>query len=359
MNDRDLGARDAVDASTKAYVPDARWSRRRMPKSKAIFLVEESRWKQAGGTMKARRSVKRSDAELVGINVWVGGTSGGAPLPGVHPLGLSARESELFLRIASQALRVKRHYELFQMLQGEVQHFIPHQVLISAWGDFGGSDLQVDVISALPGVRTARLGGCNVDSLLKDLHDRWLAHGRQPVLMRIPRGEQLACNRPGCSLHRALQKMGSILVHGVNNLRDGFDSLYLAFNSGAIASENDLDRVRLLVEPVVAQLDSAFRRVAALKRADERPVRHGINGGADLSPREGEILKWIAEGRTNAEISRILSISSFTVKNHVQRIIRKLGVANRTEAATRYRGAVERARAAPRDEPVIAVAAAE
>lgn len=55
-----------------------------------------------------------------------------------------------------------------------------------------------------------------------------------------------------------------------------------------------------------------------------------------LSVREVEILARVAEGKTNVEISRILAISPFTVKNHVQRILKKLGASNRTEAAVRY-----------------------
>lgn len=55
-----------------------------------------------------------------------------------------------------------------------------------------------------------------------------------------------------------------------------------------------------------------------------------------LSAREVEILARVAEGKTNVEISRVLDISPFTVKNHVQRILKKLGASNRTEAAVRY-----------------------
>lgn len=55
-----------------------------------------------------------------------------------------------------------------------------------------------------------------------------------------------------------------------------------------------------------------------------------------LSAREVEILARVAEGKTNVEISRVLAISPFTVKNHVQRILKKLGASNRTDAAVRY-----------------------
>lgn len=67
--------------------------------------------------------------------------------------------------------------------------------------------------------------------------------------------------------------------------------------------------------------------------------------GVVLSAREEEILVWVAEGKTNVEISRILAISPFTVKNHVQSIIRKLGASNRTEAAVKLlQGALRQTR---------------
>ena len=52
----------------------------------------------------------------------------------------------------------------------------------------------------------------------------------------------------------------------------------------------------------------------------------------ELSARETEVLRWIALGKTNTEIGSILNISAFTVKNHVQRILKKLDVSNRTQA---------------------------
>jgi DNA-binding NarL/FixJ family response regulator len=51
-----------------------------------------------------------------------------------------------------------------------------------------------------------------------------------------------------------------------------------------------------------------------------------------LTSREREILKWIHLGKSNIEIGTILEISPLTVKNHVQKILRKLNVQNRTQA---------------------------
>ncbi len=55
-----------------------------------------------------------------------------------------------------------------------------------------------------------------------------------------------------------------------------------------------------------------------------------------LSPRELEVLSMIVEGATNGEIAARLVIATSTVQSHVKRILHKLGVKNRTEAAVRY-----------------------
>jgi DNA-binding NarL/FixJ family response regulator len=57
---------------------------------------------------------------------------------------------------------------------------------------------------------------------------------------------------------------------------------------------------------------------------------------ARLSPREEEVLRLIALGRTNNDIARAIHLSEKTVKNHVTRILAKLEVARRSEAAAYY-----------------------
>lgn len=54
---------------------------------------------------------------------------------------------------------------------------------------------------------------------------------------------------------------------------------------------------------------------------------------ANLSPREVEILQQVVAGRSNKEIANELSISKYTVGNHINNIFRKLGVNDRTQAA--------------------------
>lgn len=53
----------------------------------------------------------------------------------------------------------------------------------------------------------------------------------------------------------------------------------------------------------------------------------------ELTHRQAEVLHWVADGKTNEEISVILGCSFFTVKNHLRKIFQHLGVHSRTGAA--------------------------
>lgn len=58
---------------------------------------------------------------------------------------------------------------------------------------------------------------------------------------------------------------------------------------------------------------------------------------AQLSAREHEVLRFLADGLTDREIAESLAISPRTVESHVGSVLRKLGVRNRAEASQRYR----------------------
>lgn len=61
--------------------------------------------------------------------------------------------------------------------------------------------------------------------------------------------------------------------------------------------------------------------------------RNGTDSDVPLTKRESEVLKQLAFGLTNKEIAQSLGISYETVKEHVQHILRKVGVTDRTQAA--------------------------
>ncbi|MEU4084633.1 response regulator [Streptomyces aureus] len=64
--------------------------------------------------------------------------------------------------------------------------------------------------------------------------------------------------------------------------------------------------------------------------AEEQPVSQELAG---LSPRERDILALIGDGLTNREIGKELYLSEKTVKNHISRLLAKLGVQRRVQAA--------------------------
>lgn len=59
------------------------------------------------------------------------------------------------------------------------------------------------------------------------------------------------------------------------------------------------------------------------------PTRFSAIG---LTPRQSEVLTWVAQGKRDSEIAQIIHSSTRTVSNHVYRILQKLGVETRTAA---------------------------
>jgi DNA-binding NarL/FixJ family response regulator len=74
-------------------------------------------------------------------------------------------------------------------------------------------------------------------------------------------------------------------------------------------------------------------RTAALLRELGAPGRSRPREDAELTARERDVLDLIAQGLTNAEIAARLFVAPKTVEHHVSRVLAKLGVKTRTEAA--------------------------
>lgn len=87
---------------------------------------------------------------------------------------------------------------------------------------------------------------------------------------------------------------------------------------------------RIRVSPKIAS--ALISRVAEYAQLLDQ-VESGVGGGAELTPREQEILALIAQGLTNREIAERLVIEVGTVKNHVHSILKKLDASSRHEAA--------------------------
>jgi DNA-binding NarL/FixJ family response regulator len=79
------------------------------------------------------------------------------------------------------------------------------------------------------------------------------------------------------------------------------------------------------------------RQLAAhvLQRAAGEAPHPSVARADRLTRREHEVLQLVAQGQTNREIAEALMVSTGTIKNHVEHIIAKLGVSDRTQAAVR------------------------
>jgi transcriptional regulator EpsA len=239
---------------------------------------------------------------------------------------LSPREQEYLLRVIETGVAVRAPHEFFLWTQGQLQALLPHQALVCL--QFDGADALVRLVCVhsqvlAPAALAAledRTGGL---ALRMALHCR----ARQlPAMTDAGMHGQgaLACFQP------EVQALGfdNVLVHGSGRVA-GSASMFLLLGM----PQRPGARHAYFFELVLAHLHLSLLRlpdetVAAATRAPVEAAR-------PLSPRETEILRWLAEGKSNYEVGCILGISAATVKNHLQRIYRTLGVSNRAHALAR------------------------
>lgn len=110
---------------------------------------------------------------------------------------------------------------------------------------------------------------------------------------------------------------------------DGDQDIYKAIEAGV--------RGYILKEMVHTKVIDAIHTVQAGKRLMPTEVTERLSEyfpQVALTPREIEVLKYVAKGMANKEIAHHLGTASGTVKMHVQNILAKLGASDRTHAVT-------------------------
>src|SRR5436190_8169822 len=110
---------------------------------------------------------------------------------------------------------------------------------------------------------------------------------------------------------------------------DGDEDIYRSLQAGA--------QGYLLKDMFFEELEDAIRKVHAGARRLPQVVAERLAermGGSELTARELEVLEEIVNGKSNKEIAGSLRISEATVKSHINNILSKLGVTDRTQAAT-------------------------
>jgi transcriptional regulator EpsA len=238
---------------------------------------------------------------------------------------LSRLEQEYLLSSIESGLRVASRHQLFLWAQGQLQALLPHQVLAC---------LQFAPDGALRRIE------CVHGTVLSAGAAQALAGQRHGLAARLPalfdgvaaRGEGAAA----CALDRfgaELDAIGfdSALVHGTGQTSAGA-SVFVLFGLPMRPGP----RHAYFLELLLPYLHLALERLPAhLSVLEDEVRRRGALPKRALSERETEIVGWLREGKSNGEMGQILGISGLTVKNHLQRIYRALGVSNRAHALAR------------------------
>jgi len=216
-------------------------------------------------------------------------------------LSPDAREQEYLLHAIDGAHGMATQGELFLWSQGALQAVLPHGVLLCIRLDEQGRARKVDC-----------------------LHSTVLAPAERAVLCDPQRGPAPGWLRQwqqGAGQPLALEAgaAGHGLLHGSGPLAGGGSAVVLLGLPAAAGF-----REAWLLQLLLPYLHLALQRIATPAQAPA------------VSPRQAEILQWLREGKNNEEIGRQLGISPLTVKNHLQRLYRQLGVSNRAHAVARF-----------------------
>jgi len=233
-----------------------------------------------------------------------------------------AVDRECLLLAIEQSLRVRAQPHFFTWTQGVLQGLIPHQVMFFATYDGRAQVIFADVLCPMRLSEEARNDITRADTGLTSVLLRTWEHGGRVPLLIDPRNRHRFEPGPVPSLMDALG-FENIAAHGSWGAAGATDAF---FGFAGVAKPLD-ERLATSVELILPHL-----RVALFRVQPRKVNRTGLVRRQALTGREAEILQLLRHGRSNAEIGVSLAISPLTVKNHVQKVLRKLGVRNRTQA---------------------------
>lgn len=242
----------------------------------------------------------------------------------------AADPAEAIVRAAESALEVKRRYQFFVWSQSHLSRLIPHQLAVCGSYDRASRDLSFDVFNSVS-VPYELLAAFShgQSALMRRLQTVWLAAGGKAALVETEALPEHMLADERAALREA--RIAQLLVHGISRpQRPQEIESFFVFANGGTAPPTRL----ALLELLIPHVHGAWQRVQAVERdvglgaAPPPPAARGNT----VTQREVEILSWLREGMSNQQIAAQLGISALTVKNHIQKILRKLGAANRAQA---------------------------
>lgn len=245
---------------------------------------------------------------------------------------LTSEQTSMFIEVVDASLRINRRDQFYNWLLSSCQYLIPHEVLIC--GLQAGPDHQIQYeryvstryLTEQHFRELTRQGG-----LVERVMQCWV-HSQSPVYLaedmqtgHFGRYKVPFIEPPGYLNELEIRNM---LAHGICS-RGGVISAFFCFSrlTGQMSSTQ-----AYLLQLLVPHLHAALIRVMSDQPMSGVALKPVLNL---ITVREREILQWIHRGKTNWEIASILDISPLTVKNHVQNILRKLNVQNRSHAAVK------------------------
>ncbi|CAD5373519.1 LuxR family transcriptional regulator [Rubrivivax sp. A210] len=247
----------------------------------------------------------------------------------------TSRHAELVVRVIESAASVQRRHQFFVWAQSYLQMLLPHDVSVCAAYQRDSRELVFDTFHNVP-VSTELLAvlGNGQSGLMRELVRLWVSRGASVLLAevagleaRVPMGDLAPLRQGGIT---------ELLVHAVARPQRPaeLESLFVLAASGRGWQPQHCEHLQLLLP----HLHTTYVRTQGNERelgapgVEPPPLPAQTPRATPVTTRERQILRWVREGKTNAEIAIALEISPLTVKNHVQKILRKLTAANRAQA---------------------------
>ncbi|MEN3353847.1 MAG: hypothetical protein V7640_2005 [Betaproteobacteria bacterium] len=248
---------------------------------------------------------------------------------------LNSRDEENLMRAIEVSLPIRRRNQFFLWAQGTLQALIPHEILFCAYGVPNRRPFITDKYTTRPFPEALYNQICKApQGLLVASHAEWEQCGNTPLLICPERGHSWLMDRFGHILKQ--HDLVNCAVHGMPPFNSGAGSFFcFARLPGPLSP-----RHAHLIEIILPYLHVAYMRTLIhdkeLPEARSRTIAPPLESSPskNVTGREIQILHWMHEGKSNREIGEILEISPFTVKNHVQNILKKLNVKNRTQAVS-------------------------